>query len=399
MQIELSLLVTLILSNIFILKFFNPLVRVYFLAISLYSLLSLVIYNEKVDFHYVNNIYIHFFVSFFVSLLILKCTFGLSYNGIIRTRYSYDDYHNENLYVLIGISIFFIMGVLSFLFISMIYGVPILNIENRYKVSGYFSYVVFSLWIIYPLVFLYLKKNKIMIYTVTALFIFFCMGYRTPIVIIIAMFFIMNGVRPRFYINRKKIIIISTLMFLIIAVYPLLRFDDISVLEDLANYLEIPVYLVWMLPLFLATTEGAEVLTGIKSIILEQGIQMGSFTIGGMLTFLPNIELHSRRQLSIWLGRTNWEESTTTSTLIGQFMIEFGFTGIYILAISLSVFLFLSDRYFYKANKTFSLSLYCISFILLLLSIHTGLLDPVIIFAFFIYVFFVFLAQLKYRVR
>lgn len=394
MQISDMLIITSIVSFFMVFLLRNKLVIVYFLAQEFYFFSSLVALNKKVDYEYVNNIYIIQTLSFSFFILIIYLLFS-------RKKIKMENMHFDGEYIIDNkVGRYCVLGVMilalvAFSVLVLQYGIPALNTGIRYKVSGYVSYSVFSLWIVFPFAFIYLNKRMLLFYFLISASIFTLMAYRTPIVILFIMLFILNHRIKRYKFSVKLYSIVSGSIFFILAIYPIIRYDDMGILENIADNLGIPKYLVSMMPFFIATTEGSEVLTGIRNVIFEHGPQMGSFTMGGMLTFLPGFDLHSRRLLSMWLGRSNWQESTTTSTLVGQFMIEFGYSGVILCSLFLSIFLILSFRYFYRSNNVFSIATYIIFYILLLLSIHTGFLDPIIIYAVCIYVFFIFVINRK----
>ncbi|EGR1094102.1 hypothetical protein EFU33_13585 [Vibrio cholerae] len=394
MQISTTLIIVSVLSLILIISLRNNIILFYFIALLFYCFSSLVATNQHVDYEYVNFLYVIHIASLtsFIMLFYLLFVKGQDRRFLLE---------NDNGRIIdsrIGIySVVIVLSVALFAFLLLVaqYGIPILNTEIRHKVSGYISYSVFLLWIFFPFAYVYLNKNHLISYFIISVFIFLLMAYRTPVVILFVMLFILNNKIPRFSFSFKQYSLVGLIIFFIIAIYPLIRYEDMGFVENIADNLGIPPYLISMMPFFIATTEGAEVLTGIKSIIIEQGEQLGMFTFNGMMTFLPGFDLHSRRQLSIWLGRSNWEESTTTSTFIGQFMLEFGFSGVIISSVILAAFLVSSYGFYYRTKQIFLIVPYTVVYILFLLSIHTGFLDPIIILALIMYFLFMVLLNIK----
>jgi hypothetical protein len=213
------------------------------------------------------------------------------------------------------------------------------------------------------------------------------MGYRTPLVVTILMFVFLNVKYNRFYISKKTKAFGSIILLSIMTLYPLLRFQDDpeAIIKLLAN-LDMPPELFIFAPFILVFAEGSIVIKGINAILPDIGLQYGQFTLAGFSTILPGEQTHSRTLLSYWLGRTNWQESTTTSSILGQFYLEFGTYGAYILSFFVGVFITLGSHRFLTRNRPIESAPFLICFILLTISIHTGMLDPLVLYVLFIYI-------------
>ena len=185
------------------------------------------------------------------------------------------------------------------------------------------------------------------------------------------------------------------LLLSVLTLYPLLRFQDDpeAVVRLLAN-LDMPEELFIFAPFILVFAEGASVVKGIGMIIPDVGLQYGQFTLAGFSTVLPGEQTHSRTLLSYWLGRTNWQESTTTSSILGQFYLEVGQYGTYFLCFFLGLFINLGSNQFLTKNDPIKGAPFLLVFILLTISIHTGMLDPLVLYVLFIYVILIIVNKL-----
>jgi len=272
------------------------------------------------------------------------------------------------------------------LLLIAMHGVPVLNISDRTEVSGFFTYLIGLVWIIYPFLYVWLPKKYLFLATLGIGFIMLTMGYRTPLVITILMFIFLNIKYQRFLLSRKLKLLGLFLLLSVLTIYPLLRFqDDPEAVVRLLGNLDMPPELFVFAPFILVFAEGASVVKGIGMIVPDVGYQFGQFTLAGFSTVLPGEQTHSRTLLSYWLGRTNWQESTTTSSILGQFYLEFGPYGAYVLCFLLGAFITLGSYNFLTNDKPIESAPFLITFILLTISIHTGLLDPLILYVLLVY--------------
>lgn len=287
------------------------------------------------------------------------------------------------VFVLICLSL---IAISSYTVLIALHGIPVLNISARNEVSGFFTYLIGLIWVSYPFLFVSLKKKQLILMTMIIVFILLTMGYRTPLVVVIMMFFLLNLKCKRFTFNIRTKVIASLLLLSLVTLYPLLRFqDDPEAIIKLLGNLDLPEEYFIFAPFILVFAEGAGVVQGIIQIFADIGPQWGAFTYHGFSTILPGEQIHSRTLLSYLLGRTNWQESTTTSTLIGQLYLEGGEYFTYFMSFFVGIFIsFGTFRYLYKSN-IFASAPFIITFVFLALSIHTGLLDPIILYVLFIY--------------
>lgn len=362
----------------------NNLVRLYLLAFAAYF---------YTGYFFAANIELHQLSLYNVCILMM--TSGVWLASLIRTGRDYREEYppacyssekiNSPLFVLY-LTVMCGIAVAAFLTLVALHGLPILNITARKEVSGFFTYLVGLLWILYPLVFLHLNGKWLIIVTGLMLLILLTMGYRTPLVSMIFMFAILNMKHKKVTIHLWLKLFGAALMLSIVAVYPLLRFqEDPEAIVKLLSNLDMPPELFIVAPLVLVFAEGASVVKGIMRLHSEMGPLWGEFTLSGFITVLPGEQEHSRTLLSYWLGRTNWQESTTTSTLIGQFYLEGGEYFSYLMCFILGFFICVGSRFYLKSNKPFINSAFLLVFIFLTLSIHTGMLDPIVIYALLIY--------------
>lgn len=280
-----------------------------------------------------------------------------------------------------------VVSLVSYVVLVVMHGIPVLNISDRKDVSGFFTYLIGLIWILYPFMYVWLSKKKLLYFTALASIIMLTMGYRTPLVVTILMFVFLNVKYNRFYISKKTKAFGSIILLSIMTLYPLLRFQDDpeAIIKLLAN-LDMPPELFIFAPFILVFAEGSIVIKGINAILPDIGLQYGQFTLAGFSTILPGEQTHSRTLLSYWLGRTNWQESTTTSSILGQFYLEFGTYGAYILSFFVGVFITLGSHRFLTRNRPIESAPFLICFILLTISIHTGMLDPLVLYVLFIYI-------------
>ncbi|WKD22033.1 hypothetical protein NDQ71_10065 [Pseudoalteromonas sp. KG3] len=283
----------------------------------------------------------------------------------------------------------------SYLILILLHGLPVLNIGDRTEVSGFFTYLIGLIWIIYPFIYVWLPKRYLLAATFGVGFIMLTMGYRTPLVVTILMFIFLNIKYGRFVLTRNIKLLGCLLLLSVLTLYPLLRFQDDpeAVVKLLAN-LDMPEELFVFAPFILVFAEGASVVKGIAMILPDVGLQYGQFTLAGFSTVLPGEQTHSRTLLSYWLGRTNWQESTTTSSILGQFYLEVGQYGTYFLCFFLGLFICLGSNRFLTANRPIKSAPFLIVFILLTISIHTGMLDPLILYVLLIYMLIIFISKM-----
>lgn len=369
-------------------------------------------YQNNLIRSYIAAFVVYFFVGWFFSInvkisqlllynfCILSIVGGVLFSDVITfslrnpisnsvsnlSKYKDDGLVSFNPLVVFVLISLVIIALSSYVVLIVTHGVPVLNISARKEVSGFFTYLIGLLWIIYPFLYVALSKKRLLLMTLVIVFVLLTMGYRTPLAAVVLMFFLLNVKYERFEFNLKIKVITLVLLLSLVTLYPLLRFqDDPEAIIKLLGNLDLPPEYFIFAPFILVFAEGAGVVQGITQIYTDIGPQWGSFTYNGFSTILPGEQLHSRTLLSYMLGRTNWQDSTTTSTLIGQFYLEGGRNFTYIMSFLLGFFLsFGTYRYLYKSD-IFASAPFIIAFVFLSLSIHTGLLDPIILYVLFIY--------------
>lgn len=278
------------------------------------------------------------------------------------------------------------IALVSYVILIALHGLPVLNISERKEVSGVFTYLIGLIWILYPFIFYRTPKRYLLLVTFGVLMIMLTMGYRTPLVLTLLMFFLLNWKYNRFKLSLTSKILAVVLLASIVTIYPLIRFqDDPEAIIKLLGNLDLPPEWFIIAPSVLVFAEGASVVKGIMEIVPDVGLQYGQFTLSGFSTILPGEQTHSRTLLSYWLGRTNWQESTTTSSIIGQYYLEFGVLGAYILSFLSGCFIATGSHHFLKKSSIFSGAPFLVVFSLFLISIHTGMLDPIVLYTLLIY--------------
>ena len=125
----------------------------------------------------------------------------------------------------------------SYLILILLHGLPVLNIGDRTEVSGFFTYLIGLIWIIYPFIYVWLPKRYLLAATFGVGFIMLTMGYRTPLVVTILMFIFLNIKYGRFVLTRNIKLLGCLLLLSVLTLYPLLRFQDDpeAVVKLLAN--------------------------------------------------------------------------------------------------------------------------------------------------------------------
>lgn len=336
------------------------------------------------------NIYAYAFISLSISLILFsKKNNKLNQNDIFSGTIKKGGAAKVYIYATTTIAL------LSFLAVVALYGIPMLNPSARHSVSAYFTYFIALLWINFPLVYCYFGKKITLGYFLITLVIFLMMGYRTPILFLVMFFIFANLCWPRIRVNKTKVIALFTFLILITGVFASLRFDDSGHFDKIMNRLGVPSQLKYVAPIYFVFAEGYIVNSGIVDVKKEIGNQYGGFTIAAFKTLLPGAQLHSRNQLAYWLGRENWETSSTTPSLIGQLMIEFGKLGVIIGMFAIGIMV---ARFNYKLNGQAAASKFYIRVItvsFLVLGIHTGILDPIVLFILFNFLFFLVFYSFK----
>lgn len=361
------------LVNLYLLSFFSYYYIGWHFAWDI-SLSQLAFYNLTTFMFILGSCYFYFYKSFNVgnnnAILYTIPESGLKFNSLV-------------IFSLLSL---FLIAVGSYLFLVLSSGIPILNINERKEVSGFYTYLIGLFWVVYPFFYVGVNKKFIVPLTILIVLLLLTMGYRTPLVIVLFIFIILNFKYKRVYINRwAKLFFIVAFLF-IVTIYPLVRFqDDPEAVIKLLKNLDLSEDFFFLAPMILVFAEGAAVIKGLFMISPDIGFQYGSFTLAGFSTILPGEQMHSRTLLSYWLGRTNWQESTTTSSLLGQFYIEFGKTGAVFLCFLLGLLLTRGCYYFNRSRSIFYEVFFLIKYIFLLISIHTGFLDPIVLYVLTVY--------------
>ncbi|MEI4548453.1 hypothetical protein [Pseudoalteromonas spongiae] len=386
-MLEQTICLLLILGACFVLKFSNPLVRIYVAAFIAYFYIGWVFARNMTLFQLtMYNLCVLLLLSG-VVLANLICKVIDSERRLAATKFHIPESGGKfnpltNLVLVLLLSIAFA----SYLLLIAMHGLPVLNISERTEVSGVFTYLIGLVWILYPFIFYRVPKRYLLIVTFFVLLMMLTMGYRTPLVLTLLMFFILNWKFNRFKLSNSAKLFAVLLMASIVTIYPLLRFqEDPEAIVRLLGNLDLPPEWFILAPSVLVFAEGASVVKGITMISPDVGLQYGQFTWAGFSTMLPGEQTHSRTLLSFWLGRTNWQESTTTSSIIGQYYLEFGALGAYILSFISGFLIALGSHRFLTRSSIFSGAPFLIVFSLFLISIHTGMLDPIVIYTLVIY--------------
>jgi len=376
-----------IFAVVILLKYQNNLVRAYVLAFVAYFYIGW-LFAKNMTFSqlaFYNTSIISLVFGITLASLILN-ELKRQNSSVLNSKQVVNEVKAFNPLVNLVLVLFITIAIVSYMLLIVIHGIPVLNISARDEVSGFFTYLIGLLWVTYPFIFVSLKKSYLKIATLVTIFVLLTMGYRTPLVVVILMFFVLNLKYKRFVFTKKAKAFSVLLLLSVVTIYPLLRFqeDPQAVVKLLAN-LNLPPELFIVAPFVLVFAEGGSVVLGITQVFPDVGAQWGKFTYAGFSTVLPGEQLHSRTLLSYWLGRTNWQDSTTTSTILGQFYLEGGRYFTYIMCGVLGFFLSWGSNKFLYKQSIFAGAPFLIIFVFLTISIHTGLLDPIILYVLFIY--------------
>lgn len=349
-------------SRLFLIVFFSY----YLLGVLASSLVGL---NEGVL-----ELYAIAFLSLSVGTLLIKN------DDVSLDFFIYEDEIKRSLLMKVSVGAISLIAIASFMVIILVYGIPMLNPGERHHVSPYLTYLVSLLWVNFPAVYFFFKRTTIFNYFLASVVIFLMMGYRSPILIISAFFFLLNLNWPRVRFSFKRKLFVGAFLVLVAGFFATLRFDDTTRLDKIMQNLGVPEVLRPVAPIYFAFAEGYIVNSAIVDLVDKLGWQYGGFTAAAFSTILPGKQVHSRNKLSQWMGRDNWEESSTTPTLIGQVYLEGGtyFVGFFFLLLGAFVSSF--SKIIRHCGAISKYYLYMVPYTFLLLGIHTGILDPITIF-------------------
>jgi oligosaccharide repeat unit polymerase len=296
---------------------------------------------------------------------------------------------------------------ISILIQSFLYGIPILHPEIRGGVSLRLlpSGILFALFGLLPLSLTMFLSNRLdkqasKLSLITILFLgeiaALFTAYRTPVVIFsISFILLINYLYKKIAI--KRLLLFSALLGTIIVCIQLYRDYMLRGQKGVSSYLSglsAGRYPDALIAAHLNCREGAIVFSDIVDRSSVFGLLHGDLFRMIFETMLPGTQLGPRTFISLFRGTSL--ASSTTPSILGEPYLDFGIPGITISMFLLGVvltFLYLSlihsseDPFCRKINAV-SYS-YCLS--VTILSIHSGLLDPVIILSI---IFIIFLQNL-----
>jgi len=356
--------------------------------------------------YYSFGIFASFLVGINEELLTLygACFISLSLALIIPTKnrvcFKPNIYRKEikkNHFAKLCLYLTTMVAFLCYVIVIILHGLPMLNPSVRNEVSAYFTYFIALLWINFPLVFFYFSRKFVFIYIVFSFCIFLTMGYRTPILFVCIFFVLCNLSWIRLNITKKRLLLFLMFFVVITGVFASLRFEDTGKLNKIMNNLGVPHQFKYVAPIYFVFAEGYIVNSEILDINKKEGNQYGSFTGSAFLTILPGEQLHARNKLAFWMGRDNWQTSSTTPSLIGQLVLEVGQSLTVFLIFLIGCFV---NSYSKRVKASTAISKFYPQTVLLsflMLGIHTGILDPIIIFIMVNYFFYLCFLLLKSR--
>jgi oligosaccharide repeat unit polymerase len=284
---------------------------------------------------------------------------------------------------------FVLIGLLGLILILFVYRtIPLLDVTSRQSVSAFYSYLANFAWVgcLLLIVFEVSKPQnkrwyiKSIFYFVMAIGLLLLLAYRTPILLFSLILTI--------YLHRagkiKTItILLLFLVFLSFGVffwrYRYIQSYGYESLMQLVETTELPnssiFQLLGMLYLgFFRTSIAA--FQRLTELIPDQYIYfLGKASLASLYTILPGNQLSSRDLIAVLVTGRNPPPTSYTASLIGLPYMDFGIVGIIIFMATLG---FIS-RYWYERSKSgdqFAIVMYSVITGIFILSIHTGLSDP-----------------------
>jgi len=329
--------------------------------------------------------------SFFICLLGLACYLLGIY--IVNNKSSEKVYADnlDNIVIFERLIMAFVkMSIIGIVVIIIVYaikyGIPILDPALRTGLPPKFFALITCLPLSISLIFAYnLCKNSA---TFTKIVLIFALGFcltlfsafRTPVVVFIFAFvFVFNYCYKK--LTLKLIALLSGLLGLVIVGVQLYRIQSIF---SSSSYSSINPhgYPNTLIAAHLSCHEGAIVFSDIVKMSPLHGLFHGEFFQIIFATLLPGSQIAPHRFVSL-LRETRLESGTTPSILGGPYL-DFGIFGIMIFMFAVGIIL----NFLYKCmqsprknafSKAVNVTSYAYFSAVIIISIHTGLLDPVTI--------------------
>ena|GEM_PF-4422130 len=217
--------------------------------------------------------------------------------------------------------------------------------------------------------------------------------------LLLCLFFMLNVGWRRFVVTKKKILFVGVAGVLILGVFASFRYESDEGLSKIMQNLGVPAQLTSLAPIYFAVAEGYGVNKSIVDIYTEQGPQYGAFTFAGFATIMPGPQIHARNLLSNWMGRENWETSSTVPTLVGQAYLEAGLLGVVTVFFLLGFWFGRLPLIVMTSTRSVKVSLHILLYLFFLLAIHTGFLDFIIVFIFLVYFSFFVVRNLEIMIQ
>lgn len=295
---------------------------------------------------------------------------------------------------------------------SLKYGIPILNpvIRGGQSINLLPSGILYAFFVMLPLsLCLYMASKRTYSASKSYLIIIFILGavatlftaYRSIIVLYSLTFFISINYLFRKISYRLLLLFAAFIGFAIIGIqqYRLYKTYGLYYTNAYFSHINPGRYPDALIAAHLPCHEGATVFSDIVNFSSFFGSLHGKFTISIFETILPGIQMGPRTFISL-LRETSLASSTTPSILGGPYL-DFGVLGIAFFMFLVGLLLTFLYLVLIESSKTpfnsFRHKINAVSYSYLLsisiISIHSGLLDPVIIFTIVLMIFLQSLAN------
>ncbi|MBE6058625.1 MAG: hypothetical protein E7215_00400 [Clostridium sulfidigenes] len=294
-------------------------------------------------------------------------------------------------YVDLAMKVFFTIGMIAIIFLILRNGILITNPVARGMVNKKINFLTNFFWMSGSYLFMKsMKANKKITFRNTmmiasVILLESTLGYRTP-VLIVAVVFLFSYDQYVSKIKVKTVFILSIIILGMLSLYAYIRLklemgNGVYIYSSQSGIEE---KWTWILPLIFITRTGTEVLTKLQGILAIESFLHGKLFMSIFSVLLPGEQDSSRMIVTRLLGTRL--ESSTTMTLIGQFYMDFNVLGIIMGMIIIgytSNRIYNSVKIYRKNGMEVPLILmyrYSIWTAIVISSIHTGLVDFILIF-------------------
>ena len=295
-----------------------------------------------------------------------------------------------------NIKIILLVSLISSAFITLKFGLLLVNPQGRFSVPPILQYLVeFSIPALVLLFNFSNNKRKSMLLVLFYILVLFSLGYRNqPMILILCIclsFFISKYGQKR-YKSKKSIINISLIASIILVVFSFLYVIRIQTSENLYKFdrmvsyynVQYPQFTLMLLPLHLQSREAM----GVTEVALERESQLKEFINPKQLffqdiwTLMPGNQISAGNVLGIVVNLN--KNVSLTPGLLGGLYISFGIWGILIFFLVLGIII---SKVWYKYRITKSpyyLTIVCLITSYTLELINRGLFKPMYILVFIV---------------